>query len=426
MKVLVIGSGGREHALVHTLKNSRHVSKIFCAPGNAGIAELAECVDIAVTAYDEILQFAREQKIDLTLVGPEQPLVDGLVDRFQDAGLKIFGPRANAAILEASKAFTKSFCARYHIPTAKFQNFTALEAALQYAQKQAYPLVVKADGLAAGKGVVICQNFSEAEAALKSIMQDKVFGLAGQEVVIEEFLQGVELSYMALTDGKNILPLASAQDHKKIGEHETGANTGGMGTLSPSPLLTAELEKKILQQILQPTVRGMQLEQRPFVGVLFAGLMIVKGEPLLLEYNVRFGDPETQVVLSRLQSDLFEVFEMILTGKADQIKLFWDKRSAVCVVMAAGGYPADYEKGKIIQGLDTLLDNCQVYHAGTRRSGSQVLTNGGRVLGVTALGENLTEARKLAYAQVAKISWENSYYRRDIGLQAEKLQKEQK
>ena len=414
MKVLVIGSGGREHALVESLRRSARVSKIFCAPGNAGIAEFAECVEIQAHAITDLLHFAQTQKIDLTIVGPEQPLVEGIVDQFEKAALPIFGPRKNAAILEASKAFTKAFCERHKIPAAKSQSFTDFSKALQYAKNQHFPLVVKADGLAAGKGVVICQHFSEAETALKQIMQDKIFGEAGQEVVLEEFLSGVELSYMAITDGKHLVPLASAQDHKKIGEGETGPNTGGMGTLSPSPLLTPVLEEKILQQILLPTVRGMAQEAREFVGVLFAGLMIVNNEPYLLEYNTRFGDPETQVVLSRLQSDLLELFEAALSGKLDKISLSWDARSAVCVVMAAGGYPTEYEKNKVIHGLERSFDDCWVYHAGTKRAGKELLTNGGRVLGVTALGKNLTEARKLAYAQVEQISWDGVYYRRDI------------
>lgn len=426
MRVLVIGSGGREHALVRCLKKSPRVSKIYCTPGNAGIALDAECVAIAATDQSRLLAFAQTQHIDLTIVGPEQPLVDGLVDLFEKVGLPIFGPRKNAAILEASKAFTKAFCERHHIPAAQSQTFSHFESALQYAQKQRFPLVVKADGLAAGKGVVICQNLAEVKAALQSIMQEKVFGEAGKEVLLEEFLSGVELSYMAVTDGKHVLPLASAQDHKKIGEGETGPNTGGMGTLSPSPLLSPELEAKILQRILLPTVSGMAAEGREFVGVLFAGLMIVNGEPYLLEYNTRFGDPETQVVLSRLQSDVLDIFEAALSGNLDQISASWDARSAVCVVMAAGGYPGDYEKGKLIHGLEKKSELCQVYHAGTEQSAAGVVTNGGRVLGVTALGATLAEARKNAYAQVKQISWQDCYYRNDIGLLAEQAARGEK
>ena len=415
MKVLVVGSGGREHALVWKLKHSPKVEKIYCAPGNAGIGNAAELVNIPVEAVEELCSFAKEKNIDLTIVGPEVPLVAGIVDVFHREGLKIFGPNKQCAQLEGSKAFAKDFMERHQIPTARYREYTDLREAKNALGIYGYPMVIKADGLAAGKGVVIAQDEKEAAEALEQMMAEKKFGTAGDKVVIEEFLQGIETSILCFVDGKSIVPMVSAQDYKRIYDEDQGPNTGGMGTYSPSYIYEEKLEAAVAEKILAPVIRGLKADGLDFKGVLFIGLMITEEGPRVLEFNTRFGDPETQVILTRLETDLVDILESILEERLADQEIRWSDRKTVCVVMAAGGYPESYEKGRIIQGLMEQNEETVVFHAGTKRVGEDILTNGGRVLGVTAWGDTVEEARRKAYQRVEKISFENMQYRKDIG-----------
>ena len=418
MKILIIGSGGREHALAWKAAKSPKVDKIFCAPGNGGIAEFAQCVDIGAMEFEKLADFAEENKIDLTLVGMDDPLVGGVVNVFEARGLKVFGPRKNAAILEGSKAFSKDLMKKYNIPTAAYENFTDPEKAEAYLRKAKFPIVLKADGLALGKGVLICQNLEEALDGVKEIMLDKKFGSAGNEMVIEEFMTGREVSVLSFVDGKTIKTMTSAQDHKRAGDGDTGLNTGGMGTFSPSPFYTREVDEFCQKYIYQPTVDAMAAEGRPFKGIIFFGLMLTPEGPKVLEYNARFGDPEAQVVLPRMKNDLIEVCEACVDGTLDQIDLEFEDNAAVCVVLASDGYPVSYKKGFPICGLENFKDreDCFVFHAGTKLDEKgQIITSGGRVLGVTALGRDLKEARANAYKEQELVTFENKYYRHDIG-----------
>ena len=417
MKVLIVGSGGREHAIAWKVAQSPKVEKIYCAPGNAGIEEYAECVDIKAMEFDRLAAFAKEHAIDLTVIGMDDPLVGGIVDVFEAQGLRVFGPRKNAAILEGSKAFSKDLMKKYNIPTAAYENFTDAQAALDYLQTARFPIVLKADGLALGKGVLICSTLEEAEAGVREIMTDKKFGSAGNCMVIEEFMTGREVSVLAFVDGKTIRTMTSAQDHKRAGDGDTGLNTGGMGTFSPSPFYTEEVDAFCQKYIYQPTVDAMAAEGRTFKGIIFFGLMLTPDGPKVLEYNARFGDPETQVVLPRMKTDLVEAFEACIDGTLDQIDLEFEDDAAVCVVLASEGYPVSYQKGYLIEGLETFKEKegRYVFHAGTARGENGIVTNGGRVLGVTARGADLKEARKNAYEAVDWISFENKYYRHDIG-----------
>ena len=419
MKVLVIGSGGREHTLVWKLKQSDLVKKIYCAPGNAGIAQDAECVDIDASDVRGLFRFASQKKIDLTVVGPEAPLVAGIVDEFELNGMNIFGPSQRAAELEGSKAFTKYILDKYKIPTAEFSVFTDYEDAKNFIKKSPMPIVVKADGLAAGKGVIICQTREEALEALRLIMHTKAFGDAGQKVVIEECLVGSEVSMLALSDGENLVYMVPSQDHKRIFDGDQGPNTGGMGAYAPTPYINAELFERIKKEIMEPTISGMALEDRPYKGVLYAGLMITKDGPKVLEYNCRFGDPETQVVLPLAKSDLVEAMLAVKDGQLANFK--WENKdaAAVCVVIASGGYPGKYEKGKKIIGLKgPLEEGITIFHAGTKQADGQVVTNGGRVLGVTAIDENIEKAIHKVYRGVGKITFDGAYYRKDIAAKA--------
>ena len=420
MRVLVVGGGGREHALCWTIAASPLVEALFCAPGNAGIAADAACVPIAAEDIDGILRFAREESIDFVVVGPEAPLVAGLVDRLEEAGVKAFGPTAAAARLEGSKAFTKDLCARYGIPTAEYGRFTDLRAAESFIATRPLPVVVKADGLAAGKGVVIAQTRDEARAAAREMLAEQRFGAAGEEIVIEQFLSGEEASFFALVDGETALPLATAQDHKRVGDGDTGPNTGGMGAYSPAPVVTEEVAERIMTRIVRPTVAAMKAEGMPFKGVLYAGLMIEDGEPRLLEYNVRFGDPECQVLMVRLASDLLPALVASADGVLDMFDLRWHDDAALTVVMASKGYPGAYEKGSVIGGLDALSagGGVTVFHAGTTEDGGRIRAVGGRVLGVTALAPSIAAARQLAYKAVDAIDWPEGFCRRDIGARA--------
>ncbi len=418
MKILVIGSGGREHALVWKLKQSPRVTEIFCAPGNGGIAGLAGCVDIKADDVSALLKFAKDRKIGLTVVGPEVPLVRGVVDAFDKEGLKIFGPSKAAAVLEGSKVFAKDFMVRHHVPTAKYLSFDTLEAAVAGLDEFKLPVVVKADGLAAGKGVIICATKAEAKEALSEIMAKKVFKDAGARVVLEEFLAGEEASILAVADGKDFLILESSQDHKRILDHDKGPNTGGMGAYSPAPVVTPALMKKISVQVIKRVIDGMKREGAPFKGILYAGIMVTKQGPKVLEFNTRFGDPETQAVLPRLKSDLVDVMLASVEGRLAGMKLRWDRRPCVCVVMAAGGYPGDHATGKVITGLGKISSEAVVFHAGTRRDGDLIVTSGGRVLGVTASGPDIKDAIKNVYAAVGKIAFDGAHYRRDIGKKA--------
>ncbi|MHB8789814.1 MAG: phosphoribosylamine--glycine ligase [Desulfobulbaceae bacterium] len=420
MKVLVIGSGGREHALVWKLQQSPRVKKIFCAPGNAGIGKLAACVPLKVNDIKGLAKFALEQKIDLTIVGPEEPLTLGIVDAFTRKGLRIFGPSAAAAELEGSKVFTKDFLKKYNIPSAGYQVFTKPAPAKKYLQTAAMPCVVKADGLAAGKGVLICQNTAEAEQAVDLIMKDKAFGAAGSRLIIEEFLKGEEASFIAFADGTTVLPLPSSQDHKAIYAGDQGPNTGGMGAYSPAPVLTEELNRRAIEEVMLPTLRGMAAEGRPYKGMLYAGLMIDGDKLNVLEFNCRFGDPECQPLLMRLKSDLVEVIEAAIDGRLNTIKLKIDPRPTVCVVMASEGYPGKYPVGKPISGLTTAarMKDVMVFHAGTALKERKVVTAGGRVLGVTGIGDDIKAALDNAYRAVAAISWPGCYFRPDIGHRA--------
>ena len=426
MKVLVIGSGGREHALVWKIGQSKRVKTIYCAPGNAGISRIAECVPIAADDIQGLVRFARQKKIDLTIVGPEVSLTLGVVDRFEKHGLRIFGPSRKAAILEGSKVFTKKIMKKYGIPSAAFHVFRKPERAHAFVERSEAPIVIKADGLAAGKGVIIARTVADARAAVDLIMRDKAFGEAGNQVVIEEFMQGEEASFLAFTDGKTVLPLPTSQDHKAIFDGDQGPNTGGMGAYSPAPVVTAELEQQIMERIMQPTVRAMALEGRPYKGILYAGLMITEGVARVVEFNCRFGDPEAQPLLMRLQTDLIDIIEAVQEERLHEITLKVDPRPTVCVVMSAGGYPGSYKKGLEIIGLDRAGQQpfVEVFHAGTALKGKKIVTSGGRVLGVTALGDTLDEAIKRAYATVSLITWPGSYYRKDIGQKA--LQRQQR
>jgi phosphoribosylamine--glycine ligase len=420
MKILVVGGGGREHALVWKIAQSPLVEKVYCAPGNPGIDALAEAVAIGADQIDALCAFAKENGIDLTVVGPEVPLTLGIVDTFQAQGLEIFGPSRAAAQLEGSKGFSKDLMARYNIPTAAYRSFDDHAAAVAYIKDQGAPIVVKADGLAAGKGVVVAMTEEQAIAAIDDIMLDQVFGSAGASVVIEEFMEGEEASFFAFTDGKNILPLASAQDHKRVFDNDEGPNTGGMGAYSPAPVVTDELYAEIVETIVKPTIAGMAADGCPYSGILYVGLMIKDGKPRVVEYNARFGDPEAQPLLMRMKSDVVPVLLACARGELVQDKLEWHDKVAVCVVMASGGYPASYDKGLPISGLDAAaqLDELMVFHAGTRLKDGVVVNNGGRVLGVTGLGTTVGEAIAKAYAGVERISWEKAQYRRDIGAKA--------
>ena len=417
MKVLIVGGGGREHAIATSVAKSSKVDKIYCAPGNAGIGLIAECVPIGAMEFDKIVAFAKEKEIDLTIVGMDDPLVGGLVDRLEEAGLKAFGPRKNAAILEGSKAFSKDLMKKYGIPTAAYENFDNAEDALNYLKTASFPIVLKADGLALGKGVLICNTLEEAQDGVKSIMLDKQFGTAGNRIVIEEFMTGREVSVLSFADGKTIKTMTSAQDHKRAGDGDTGLNTGGMGTFSPSPFYTEEVDEFCKKYIYQATVDAMAAEGREFKGIIFFGLMLTQKGPRVLEYNARFGDPEAQVVLPRMKNDLIEVMEACINGTLDQIDLQFEDNAAVCVVLASDGYPVRYEKGFLIHGLERFegQDNYFCFHAGTKQTPEGIVTNGGRVLGITAKGKDLKEARKNAYAATEWVSFENKYMRHDIG-----------
>ena len=431
MKVLVIGGGGREHALAWKAAQSPTVDKVFVAPGNAGTAHepKLENIDINVEDIGGLIQFVQQNTIGLTIVGPEVPLVMGIVDAFQAAGLRCFGPTQGAAQLEGSKAFTKDFLARHHIPSADYGNFTDLDEALAYLKQHGAPIVIKADGLAAGKGVIVAMTQGEAEAAVRDMLAGNAFGEAGHRVVIEEFLEGEEASFICMVDGKNILPMATSQDHKRVGEGDTGPNTGGMGAYSPAPVVTPEIHNRIMTEVIEPTVKGMAEEGNPYTGFLYAGLMIATdGTPKVIEYNCRFGDPETQPILMRLRSDLVELCDAALDGKLDTVIAEWDPRAALGVVLAAGGYPASYPKGDVISGLpktepetpktsNTSLDS-KVFHAGTALKDGQVVTSGGRVLCAVGLGDTVSEAQTRAYELTKQISWDKVYYRTDIGYRA--------
>lgn len=414
MKVLVVGSGGREHAIVWKLAQSPKVTKLYCAPGNGGIAELAECVNIKATDIDAIVRFAEEEDIDLTVVAPDDPLALGMVNALEKAGRRAFGPTAEAALIEASKSFSKRLMKKYGIPTADFNVFDSEEEAIKYLEQADYPIVVKADGLALGKGVIIAEDKIQAAEAVRSMMSGGKFGKAGSRVVIEEYMTGPEVSVLCFTDGKTIVPMVSSQDHKRALDNDKGLNTGGMGTFSPSLHYTAEHEKFVREHILQATVDAMNSEGRPFKGVLYFGLMLTPKGVKVLEYNARFGDPETQVVLPRLQSDLYEIFEAVIDGRLAQTEIKWNDKAAVCVVMASGGYPQSYETGFEITGLP--VENAIVFHAGTKLENGKLVTAGGRVLGVTALGEDIADARTKAYDAVSKIHFKNAHYRHDIGI----------
>ena len=420
MKVLVIGSGGREHALVWKIAQSPLVTKVYCAPGNPGIAELAENVPLKVDDLPGLLAFAQKEQIGLTVVGPELPLSLGIVDLFEEHGLTVFGARQNAAIIEASKAFSKDLMKKYNVPTAAYEVFTEIEPAIAFLDTLGLPVVVKADGLAAGKGVIIAQTREEAIETVTDMLSGNAFGNAGSRVVVEEFLRGEEASFLAFTDGKNIIPLASAQDHKAIFDGDQGPNTGGMGAYSPAPVVTPAIHEKVMQEVMRRTVDGMAAEGRPYKGVLYAGLMIDGGEIKTLEFNARFGDPECQPLLMRLKSDIVPVLLATARGDISSITLEWHDKAAVCVVMAAEGYPGDYRKGDLIRGLDQAagIEDLFVFHAGTASKDGDYCTNGGRVLGVTALGETVREAIARAYDGVAAITWPGVQYRTDIGYKA--------
>ena len=417
MDILIVGSGGREHAIAWAAAKSPKADKIYCAPGNAGIAEFAECVDIKAMEFDKLVAFAKEKQIGLTIIGMDDPLVGGVVDAFEAEGLRVFGPRKNAAIIEGSKAFSKDLMKKYNIPTASYENFTDPEQARAYLENVKMPIVLKADGLALGKGVLICETLEEAKAGVKTLMLDKQFGDAGNEIVIEEFMTGREVSVLAFCDGKTIRCMTSAQDHKRAKDGDKGLNTGGMGTFSPSPFYTKEVEEFCEKYVYQPTMDAMASEGRPFTGILFTGLMLTEDGPKVLEYNARFGDPEAQVVLPRMKNDMIEVMEACIDGKLSDVTLEFEENAAVCVVLASDGYPEKYEKGFEIKGLDKFKDqdDYYVFHAGTKFDGDKIVTNGGRVLGVVAKGGDLKAARKNAYEATEWIDFANKYKRNDIG-----------
>lgn len=417
MKVLIVGSGGREHAIAWSVSQSKKVDKIYCAPGNGGISEIAECVDIAAMEFDKLADFAEENQIDLTIIGMDDPLVGGVVDVFEQRGLRVFGPRKNAAIIEGSKSFSKDLMKKYHIPTCHYETFHSPEEALIYLENCQYPVVLKADGLALGKGVLICQTQQEAEAGIATLMLDKQFGDAGNTVVIEDFMTGREASVLCFCDGTHIAPMTSAQDHKRAKDGDQGLNTGGMGTFSPSPFYTPEIQAICEEQIYQPTMDAMKAEGRDFVGILFVGLMMTADGPKVLEYNARFGDPEAQVVLPRMKNDITDVIDACIDGTLDQINLEFEENAAVCVVLASDGYPEHYEKGKQITFSEDFSqkEGYYAFHAGTKQTEDGLVTNGGRVIGITAKGETLQEARENAYKATEWVSFENKYMRNDIG-----------
>lgn len=417
MKVLIVGSGGREHAIAWAVSKSPKVEKIYCAPGNAGIGTLAECVDISAMELEQLADFAEENKIDLTIVGMDDPLVAGIVDVFEQRGLRVFGPRKNAAILEGSKAFSKDLMKKYNIPTAAYETFDTPELAIQYLETSKYPIVLKADGLALGKGVLICKTKEEAIEGVKNLMLDKQFGSAGERIVIEEFLEGREVSVLCFCDGTHILPMTSAQDHKRAKDGDKGLNTGGMGTFSPSPFYTDEVKEFCEKYVYQPSMDAMKEEGRDFIGIMFLGLILTKEGPKVLEYNARFGDPEAQVVLPRMKNDIIDVINACIDGTLDEITLEFENNAAVCVILASDGYPEKYEKGKLIKGLEAFdkKENYYIFHAGTKQTEDGIVTNGGRVLGVAAKGKDLKTARQNAYEAVNWVDFSNKYYRSDIG-----------
>ena len=417
MKVLIVGGGGREHAIAYCVAKSSKVEKMYCAPGNAGIAELAECVPIGAMEFDKLVTFAKEKEIDLAIVGMDDPLVGGLIDEFEKAGIRAFGPRKNAAILEGSKAFSKDLMKKYDIPTAAYENFDNADEALAYLETAKFPIVLKADGLALGKGVLICNTLEEAKAGVKEIMLDKKFGASGNTMVVEEFMTGREVSVLSFVDGKTIKTMTSAQDHKRAKDGDQGLNTGGMGTFSPSPFYTKEVDEFCRKYVYQKTVDAMAAEGREFKGIIFFGLMLTEDGPKVLEYNARFGDPEAQVVLPRMKNDLIDVIETCIDGTLDQVDLQFEDNAAVCVVLASDGYPVAYEKGLPITGLDEFKkhEGYYCFHAGTKFDGDQIVTNGGRVLGVTAKGATLKEARANAYKATEWVKFDNKYMRHDIG-----------
>ncbi|MDD5014936.1 MAG: phosphoribosylamine--glycine ligase [Atribacterota bacterium] len=420
MKVLVIGSGGREHTLVWKITQSQKVSKVYCAPGNAGISRLAQCVNIDADNIGKLIDFVQEEKIDLTVVGPELPLSQGIVNEFNKQGLRIFGPSKEAAEIESSKVFSKYLLKKYNIPTANYQVFENSEKALNYIQQQTFPLVIKADGLAAGKGVFIVENLLEAKDALNALLKEKKFGEAGRQVIIEEFLEGEEVSILAFCDGKTVVPMVSSQDHKKIFDNDLGPNTGGMGAYSPVPFYPDEFEKRVLEEILKPTIKGLQSEGKEYKGVLYAGLILTREGPKVLEFNARFGDPETQVILPRLKTDLIDILNAVIDSTLHKINIQWEDNAAVCVVVASGGYPGKYQKGKVISGLERLekMKDMIAFHAGTKFQDNQVITSGGRVLGITAWDETISKAKEKAYRGVKEIYFEDMYYRKDIAAKA--------
>ncbi|MCK5145721.1 phosphoribosylamine--glycine ligase [bacterium] len=418
MNVLVIGGGGREHAIIWKIAQSPKVDKIYCAPGNGGISKMASCVDIGITDIKGLISFARKKKIDLTIVGPELPLTLGIVDKFQENDLRIFGPTGKAAELEGSKAFAKGLMEKYNIPTAAYETFTDSDKAVAYVHAHEPPFVLKADGLAAGKGVIICQNRAQAFNGIEQILKDKAFGEAGAKLVIEDFLQGEEVSILAITDGEDMVILPPAQDHKAIFEGDEGPNTGGMGAYAPAPLADEKLMKHVEHSLLRPMLDGLKAEGRPYKGVLYAGLMITPAGPKVLEFNCRFGDPETQPLLALMESDLIELFEAVVDGNLSDYELKIAKGYAICVVMASGGYPGAYEKGKAIIGLDCNDDDTMIFHAGTAAKAKGIVTSGGRVLGITGTGKTLQQCMQKVYETVSKITFDGAYYRRDIGQKA--------
>ena len=414
MKILVVGGGGREHAICWKLSNESNIKEIYCAPGNAGISNIAKCIDIGDSDIEALLKFAKENKIDLTIVGPEVPLVEGIVDSFEKENLKIFGPNKSCARLEGSKSFSKEFMIRHNIPTAKYKEYTDLDKAISDIDDFGYPVVIKADGLAAGKGVVISENREDAIETLKDMMSDHKFGSAGDKIVIEEFLSGIETSILAFVDNDTIVPMVSAKDHKKVFEGETGLNTGGMGTFSPSEIYTDDLAKEIQEKILDKTLQGFKKDNLDYKGILFVGLMITKEGPKVLEYNVRFGDPETQSVLFRLNTDLNKIISEILNNNLKNIDINYSKEESICVMLTSGGYPEAYEKGKVITGLENLDSDIVVFHSGTKFDGENIVTNGGRVIGITAKGCSVKEASDKVYKNIKKINFEGMHYRTDI------------
>lgn len=414
MKILVVGGGGREHAICWKLSKEASVDKIYCAPGNAGISNVAQCIDIQDSDIENLLNFAKENKIDLTIVGPEIPLVAGIVDKFEKEGLKIFGPNKKCAQLEGSKSFSKDFMIRHNLPTAKYKEYTDLDEAISEIDSFGYPVVIKADGLAAGKGVVIPENREDAITTLKEMMSDKKFGNAGDKIVVEEFLTGIETSILAFVDNDTIVPMVSSKDHKKVFEGETGLNTGGMGTFSPSEIYTEKLAKEVQEKILDKTLEGFKKDNLNYKGILFVGLMITEDGPKILEYNVRFGDPETQSVLFRLDTDLNKIISEILNNNLKNIEINYSKEEAICVMLTSGGYPENYEKGKVISGLENLDSDIVVFHSGTKFDNENIVTNGGRVIGITAKGKTVKEAGEKVYENIKKINFEKMHYRKDI------------